>query len=88
MYVCMYDLKFIVDSFRVFKASYSFPTPRKIVPVEDDPYFVVKIHSTFDASGGPLHVSAKPYFWMPSSGKESIPPHFKSILPDILRKVY
>ena len=86
--VCMYDLKFILDSFRVFKASYSCPAPRRIFSVEDDTYFVVKVYFTFDVSSHPLHVFAKPYFWMPSSGKESIPPHFKPILSDILHKVY
>jgi len=84
----MYDLKFILDSFRVFKASYSCPAPRRIFSVEDDTYFVVKVYFTFDVSSHPLHVFAKPYFWMPSSGKESIPPHFKPILSDILHKVY
>jgi hypothetical protein len=56
--------------------------------VEDETYFVVKIHSAFDAVRGLLHVFAKPYFWMPSSGKESIPSYFKPILSDILHKVY
>jgi len=64
------------------------PAPRRLFSVEDDTYFVVKVHSAFDVSSRPLHVFAKPYFWMPSSGKESIPPRLKPILSDILHKVY
>jgi hypothetical protein len=55
----VYDLKFILDSFHVFKACYSCPTPRKNFSVEDDAFFVVKKHSAFDASRGALHVFAK-----------------------------
>jgi hypothetical protein len=55
----MYGLKFILDNFHVFKACYSCPVARKIFSVEDDTYFLVKIHSAFDVSRGPGYVFKK-----------------------------